>query len=180
MDTKLKSAFGVRCRALRISKVLKQREVAAAIGVKLSTYGNVESSRWKVINRDKAMKLAAFYRLSPADTAALLTDWEACPLSPGGEKRREVWKRTNEFRSKARNHDKLKAALVDLLGVHLMALPDAELCSCEFGEPTCPLCTSLERLGLDAYNPADRERLLARLAKLQEQLAAPPAAEVAQ
>lgn len=163
------------CRDLRIEKGLKQREVASAIEIKPATYGNLESSRFKVIRRSKAEMLADFYCLDSERRRTLLDAWDRCPLSPYGEKQRESWARRNALRSKAKNHDGIRRALVDLLGIHLMALPDDQLCSCEFGSPTCPLCTALERLGLDPYTPADRDRLLSKLWRLQEQLSAQPA-----
>lgn len=160
------------CRTLRIQKGLKQREVAEAIGVKGSTYGNVESSQWKVINRDRAAKLIGLYGLDPQRAALLLSAWDRCPISPGGEKRREFWKKRNELRSKARNHDPLKLALVELLGLHLMAVPDAEVCACDFGQ-VCGVCNALERVGLPPFTPADRDKIMTQLVKIREKLAAP-------
>lgn len=170
VNSKSKSDFAVMCRALRVEKGLKQREVALAIGVKLSTYGNLECSHWKVVGRDKAVRLIPLYDLSPDRSAVLLDAWERCPLSPHGEKRREQFKKTNEFRSKARNHDSLKLALVELLGLHLMALPDAEVCACDFGT-VCGVCAALERVGLGPFTPADRDRILAQLVKIREKMA---------
>jgi transcriptional regulator with XRE-family HTH domain len=170
VDTKPKSDFAIMCRELRVSKALKQREVAAAMGVKLSTYGNLECSHWKVVSRDKAAKLIALYSLSPDRAAVLLDAWDRCPLSPHGEKRRENWKKINSFRSKAKNHDPLKLALIELLGLHLMAVPDAEICACDFGT-VCGVCKALERLGIDPFTPADRDKILTRLVKIQQDLA---------
>ena len=157
------------CRALRVQKGLKQREVAVAMGIKLSTYGNVESSRWKVVNRDKAARLVAFYRLSPDDAAALLEAWDRCPLSPHAEKRKERWAKTNAYRSKARSHDGLKLSVVELLGLHLMAMPDDQVCICD-ADSVCSVCSALERVGLDRFTPLRRDRILARLVTLQQDL----------
>lgn len=162
------------CRTLRVRKGLKQREVAAAIGVKGSTYGNVESSQWKVINRDRAAKLIGLYGLSPDMAAQLLAAWDRCPISPGGQKRKEFWQRRNELRSKAKNHDPLKVALVDLLGLHLMALPDAEICACNF-ETKCGVCAALERVGIGPFTPADRDQILDRLIDIRDKLVPPEA-----
>ena len=158
------------CRTLRVRKGLKQREVAAAIGVKCSTYGNVESSQWKVINRERAAKLIGLYGLNPEMAAQLLAAWDRCPISPGGEKRKEFWRKRNELRSKAKNHDPLKLALIELLGLHLMALPDAEICACDF-DHVCGVCNALARVGVDPFTPADRDKILAQLVKIREKLA---------
>lgn len=166
------SEFGILCRTLRIQKGLKQREVAAAIGVKNSTYGNVESSQWKVINRDRAAKLIGLYALPPDRAAELLAAWDRCPISPGGQQRKQFWAKRNELRSKAKNHDPLKLALVELLGLHLMAVPDAEICACDFGT-VCGVCSALARLGLGPFTPADRDRILEQLVKIREKIAAP-------
>lgn len=169
VDSNLKSDFGIMCRELRVGKVLKQREVASAIGVKLSTYGNIESSHWKVVSRAKASKLIEFYALPPDRAAALLDAWDRCPLSPHGEKRRETWQKINAGRSKAKNHDRLKLALVELLGLHLMAVPDADVCACDFGA-VCGVCKALEALGIAPFTPADRDKILTQLVKIQEKL----------
>jgi transcriptional regulator with XRE-family HTH domain len=167
------SEFGIMCRTLRIRKGLKQREVAAAIGVKNSTYGNVESSQWKVINRDRAAKLIGLYGLNPTMASQLLDAWDRCPISPGGQKRKEFWQKRNELRSKAKNHDPLKLALVELLGLHLMAVPDNEVCACDFGT-VCGVCSALARVGIDPFTPADRDRILTQLVKIQEKMTAAP------
>jgi len=174
MNPKIKSEFAMMCRALRVEKNLKQREVAQVIGVKLSTYGNVESSQYKVINRNKAFRLAEFYRLSPDRAAKLLDAWDACPLSPGGEVRRERWKLINERRAKAKNHDRMKLNLIELLGCRLMDIPDEQLCECSFGEPLCVTCAALDALALPPYTASDREKLFDQLHREREKLLAPP------
>lgn len=163
------SDFGIMCRALRINKGMKQREVRAFLGLNGSTYGNVESSKWKVINRDRAAKLIELYELSPQEASDLLAAWDRCPISPGGQLRKEFWQKRNELRSKAKNHDPLKLALVELLGLHLMAVPDAEVCACDFGT-VCGVCKALERLGITPFTPADRDKILTRLVKIQQDM----------
>lgn len=163
------SEFGVLCRSLRIQKGLKQREVASFLGVKGSTYGNVESSQWKVINRDRAAKLISLYNLDPHAASNLLAAWDKCPISPGGQQRVEFWRKRNDLRSKAKNHDPLKLALVELLGLHLMAVPDVEVCACDFGS-VCGVCKALERLGINPFTPADRDKILTRLVKIQQDM----------
>jgi transcriptional regulator with XRE-family HTH domain len=175
VNSKQKSDFGILCRELRVSKGHKQREVAAAMGVKLSTYGNLECSHWKVVSREKAVRLISFYGLLPDRAAVLLAAWERCPLSPHGEKRRAGFEKVRLFRGKARNHDSLQLGFIDLLAARLMDIADEFLCQCEFGEPACLTCGSLERLGLPPYTGADRDQIFDQLEKLREKLVAPPA-----
>jgi transcriptional regulator with XRE-family HTH domain len=171
MNSKPHSDFGRMCRSLRVQRALRQREVAAAMGIKLSTYGNVESSPWKVVNREKATRLVALYTLPPDEAAALLDAWDRCPLSPGGEKRRDKWAKANALRNKAKGYDGLKLSVVELLGLHLMAMPDAEVCVCD-AAMVCSVCAALERVGLDRFTPLARDRILARLITLQQELLA--------
>lgn len=165
------SDFGKMCRALRIEKGLKQRQLMPVIGVALSTVGALETSRWKVISRDRAEKLATFYNLDADRTSSFLEAWDAAPLSPHGEKRHEYWKKRNALKSKAKNHDALKISLVRLLGLHLMSVPDDQVCACDFGAPLCDVCRALERVGIEPFTPADRDKILARLVAIQESMA---------
>lgn len=158
------------CRNLRILNHLKQREVADAIDVKLATYGNVESSQYKVIGVKRLHRLVGFYELDSDRARDLIAAWERCPISPGGEARSAMWAKRNEYRAKARNHDKLKLALAGLVGAWLMALPDAEVCACDFGS-VCPACSALERLGLPTFTPPDRDPILNALRKIELELA---------
>lgn len=171
------SEFATICRNMRLAKGYRQREVAAAIGIELSSYSNVESSRWRTIGIRRVERLIGFYGLNADQAARVMTAWEICPLSPDGEKRVEMLRQRREYRAKARGHDPLKLALVELLGAHLMALPDAELCTCEFGGPPCATCNALERLALPAFTPADRGLILEALGRMRsapvEQAAAP-------
>lgn len=173
MSSHTRSAFAQFCRNLRIERGLKQREVASAIGIKLSTYGNMESSRFKVISERRAEQLSGFYGIGKEDHDKMMDASRNCPLSPGGEIRRATWKKRNTQRSKAKGHDALKLALVNLLGAHMMALPDSDLCSCEFGGAVCPTCAALESVGLPPFAAApDRDVILQSLTKIASDVAA--------
>lgn len=159
------------CRELRIQKGLKQREVAEAIGVKASTYGNVESSAFKVVGVQKVARMAALYKLTPAELSALSDAWERCPLSPYGEKQRKHWERRNRLRSKAKHFDRVFLSLIEVLGAFLPKLSDEDACCCEFGgERSCEVCAALENLGLPPYTTKDK--VMADLARLQDKLEA--------
>lgn len=162
--------FGQIIRGLRVSRGLRQRNVAEAVELSPSTIGNAESAPHRVLGRDAAVRLASFFKLNEADVASLLAAWEETPLSEYSIKQQEYWKKRNELRSKAKNHDPLKLALVELLGLHLMALPDAEICACDFGT-VCGVCAALERVGLPPFTPADRDKILTQLVKIRERLA---------
>ena len=159
------------CKQLRQLAGLKHREVAAAIGVAVSTYGNVESSPHKVINRQRATKLIELYRLPPPKAAELLAKWDACPLSPFGQNRQKYWEKRNKLRNKAKNHDRLKYGLVELLGIILMDRPDDLICECAPDGTKCTVCYSLEAVGANSpFTPADRAKILLELAKIRDRL----------
>lgn len=165
-----RSDFAKKCRDLRISKHLKQREVAAIIGVALSTVGNIECSPYKVINRKKALMLATHYKLVGDELREFVAMWEACPLSPHGEGRKEYWKKRNALKSKAKNHDPMKCGLVEAIGIILMDRADDDVCFCTQDE-MCTVCYSLGRLGATSpYTQADREKILAQLARMRDEL----------
>lgn len=168
-----KTRFGIRLRELRVSKRLKQREVAEGADVALSTISNAESAPHRVIARDAALRLTYFFELDEAASKEFMALWEETPLSEFSKSRREYWEKRNALRNKAKSHDKLKLALVELLGLHLMAVPDAEICACDFGT-VCGVCGALERLGISPFTPADRDKILARLVKIREDLATAP------
>lgn len=177
----MKSDFAIMCRELRIQHNLKQREVAERIGVKPSTYGNVESSAFKVIRAERVAKLIALYRLPPDRASAFSAAFERCPLSPYGEKQRKTWDRRNKMRSKAKNHDNLQYWLCIVAGT-IVTFFD-EPCACpkddeSFGggqdDDPCEVCGSMLALGLDSYTtkPAALEQLSALQAKLEAARAA--------
>lgn len=183
MSSLQKSDFAIMCRELRVQNRLKQREVAERIGVQASTYGNIESSPFKVVGAEKVSRMATMYRLTPDQFAALSDAWERCPLSPFSEKRRKIWQRRNKMRSKAKHHDRLFLSLLEVLGVFIPHLADEDACTCGAGRPPegsefgweppayderCEMCCALENLGLNPYTT--RERVLDDLSKLQEKL----------
>lgn len=170
-----KTRFGTMLRELRVQKGLRQRQVAEGARIATSTVGNAESASHRVMGRDSAVRLTRFLGLVGTDAEAMMAAWEETPLSEYSQKQRKTWERRNALRSKAKNHDRLKLGFVELLGARLMDNPDDTLCQCEFGEPACLTCGSLDALGLPPFTPADRESILDRLDQLQRQLAAPPA-----
>lgn len=173
-----KSNFAKLCRELRISRNLKQRDVAAVIGVRPATYGNVESSPYKVVRQERVEALAKFYGLAQADRLRLLEAWEQTPVSPYSARQREQWAKQNLVRSKARNYERLQLALVETLAVLVTRDKDPDsLCYCEFGGGTaadphraCELCSALEALGLDRWTTLDRT--ITQLSQLQDKLEA--------
>lgn len=173
-----RTQFGAKCRELRQRRGLKLRQVAEAIGLSTSTYGNIESSGFRVVGRDRANLIANFHRLDDADRESLLALWEATPLSKFAEGRKEKWREQNERRSAARMLPKMRIALCELAGVHVGAVPEDQICACvhEFAEDSvCEVCTSLELLGLDRFS-GDRARTINQLAALQDKLEAERAA----
>lgn len=169
-----KTEFGIMLRSLRVSKGMKQREVATGASISPSTIGNAESAPNRVIGRDVVLRLIYFFQLDKENSDKLMELWEKTPLSEFSKRRKDVWEKRNALRNKARNHDKLKLALVELLGLHLMAVPDAEICACDFGS-ACGVCVALERVGLDPFTPADRDKILAKLTKIRDDLTTPSA-----
>lgn len=157
-------------RALRIAKGLKQRQVAEGGGISLSTVGNAESASHRVMGRDAALRLTHFLELDGAGSETFLAAWAETPLSEYSLKQRATWEKRNALRNKAKGHDRLKLALVELLGLHLMAVSDAEICACDFGS-VCGVCKALDSLGIDPFTPADRDKILTRLVKIQSDLA---------
>lgn len=136
----------------------------------LSTISNAESSPHRVIARDAALRITYFFGLDDATSKEFMALWEETPLSEFSKSRRAYWEKRNALRNKARASDGDRAALVELLGLHLMALPDAEVCACDFGT-VCGVCAALGRVGLGPFTPADRDRILAQLVKIREKMA---------
>lgn len=169
VDFMAKTKFGVMLRALRVSKGLKQRQVAEGAGISLSTVGNAESAPHRVMGRDAALRLTHFLGLDDLGSQTLLAAWAETPLSEYSLKQRATWEKRNALRNKAKGHDRLKLALVELLGLHLMAVPDAEVCACDFGQ-VCGVCKALEALGIAPFTPADRDKILTQLVKIQEKI----------
>lgn len=172
VDFMAKTKFGITLRALRVAKGLKQRQVAEGAGISLSTVGNAESAPHRVMGRDAAIRITHFFGLDAVGSEAFLAAWSETPLSEYSLKQRATWEKRNALRNKAKGHDRLKLALVELLGLHLMALPDAEICACDFGA-ICSVCKALERVGIAPFTPADRDKILTQLVKIQSGLAPP-------
>ncbi|HMG12898.1 MAG TPA: helix-turn-helix domain-containing protein [Gemmatimonadaceae bacterium] len=150
-----KSEFAKLCRQLRLEHGLKQREVAAVAGVAATTYGNVESSAFKVISRPRAERIANHYKLSPAQQTEFLAAWERCPLSAYGERRREGWARRDAVRAKLKQRDVMHMAFLEFIAYSIPHLPPSAQCRCEFGggtswDPTrnCDMCYALEAVGI--------------------------------
>jgi hypothetical protein len=186
MDSNEKPLFARIVRSLRIgdhpflkvekgipAQYLKQKAVAHAIGVAVSTYGNVESSRYMVVGEAAANRLANFYALDPGQRAELLAAWRELPLSKHGQQRRKAFARRNAQRSKAKHHDLLMVSLCEVLGTLLPMLPAEQICACDFTS-TCEVCTALENLGLEPFTTLPD--VVDRLAKLGDQLEAKAAA----
>lgn len=175
MEYHRRTPFGARCRELRISRHLKQRQVAEAIGIAGSTYGNLESAAHRVIAGDKAVALADFHKLAASDREVFLALWEATPLSGFTLKRRERWRTLNERRSLAKRVPALELSLCLVLGVHIGLTDSDKVCVCQpFGGDPCEVCEALTVLGLDTYTT--REVAIDQLSKLQGKLEAARAA----
>lgn len=168
MSTTEKTDFNKMVRALRVSAGLKQREVAVAMGIKDSTYGNVECSPHRVIGIEKVRALAKFYELPESQATVLVAAWEATPLSEFAEKRKPAWDRQNRLRYKARHHDRVFASLAEVLGILIPALPEGQVCSCELDGQLCAVCGALDNLGLAPFESHDKT--MAKLAKLADKI----------
>lgn len=164
-----KTEFGIMLRALRVAKGLKQRQVAEGAGISPSTVGNGESAAHRVMGRDAALRLTYFFQLDDRKSKEFIELWEKTPLSEYSKRQKGIWEKRNALRNKAKGHDRLKLALVELLGLHLMAVPDAEICACDFGA-VCGVCKALAGLGIDPFTPADRDKILTRLVKIQQDM----------
>ena len=170
--------FPRRLRELRLAANKKQREIAVVLGIRDSSYANAESSNHKRISRDRVVKLGVYYRLTELETAELLAGWEALPQSDYNAQQEKTYEKRKAFRSKARNHDRLKLALLELTTLLVTSVDDPDtLCTCETvdmfsPEPqdtqACELCNALHQLGLSGWTNSDD--VLARLAEEQGKL----------
>ena len=163
-------------RELRIQKGHKQREVAEFIGCKLSTYGNVESSPFKVIGRARVEKLVKLYSLTPDRAAELRTMWENVPLSPYSLRQRAKWQKRNTLRSMVARVPVLELALVEILSFAAGFAPDDALCVCGFdglvegSDRACEVCEALSALRLPEFS--GREKLVSDLGVMHDRLMA--------
>lgn len=159
-----------------MEKNLKQREVASASGIGHSTYGNVESSAFRVVGEKRAQQIAVALKLDPDQTTELMAAWERTPLSEYSAKRRETWARRNALRNKSKNHDRLFQAMSDLVALTISIAPkDAELCACGLdgklegdSSRSCEICEALFALGLPAFTTGDA--VMSQLAELQNKM----------
>lgn len=186
MDQEEKSKrtyFGELCRIMRKEKGLKLRQVAEAIGVTTSTYGNIESSQWRVVGEDRANLIANFHNLGDTARAELLAAWNETPISEYGRRRAEKWKQQNARRSLAKRVPGLESALVELLCLQVGDHGD-DSCRCGFdgklegSDRACEVCEALAALGLPAFTTADKaiEQLNVKQEKIAEAAAALAAA----
>jgi transcriptional regulator with XRE-family HTH domain len=163
------------CRELRVNARLKQREVAARIGIAVSSYGNVESNPHKTIRRERAERIGKLYELSAAMQAQLMAAWEAQPVTEYSQKQRESWSSKHSTRSKVKNHDRMKLGLLEMTTLLITNVADpGALCTCSevdmFAEDSsgqqCELCDALRLLGLTGWTTM--EEVVAKLAAVQE------------
>lgn len=177
MSSQDKMMFPAMIRQLRVDSRLKQRQVAAAIGVASSSYANAEANNHKTLSLPRVHALADLHKVSDGIRADLVAAWEALPASQYNQRQARTWEARKLIRSKVRAHDALKAALVELVALLLGSVPDpAALCSCEppdlfAEEPTtpperCELCNALFLLGAGSWT--NLPDVIARLAKVQE------------
>src|SRR3990172_1111770 len=122
-----KGPFQDLCRDLRMSRGLKLREVASAIGIAVSTYGNVEASRHRVISDGRVEKLADFFKLDGAERVRFVTAAAALPLSEYTVDQREKWAKRNELRSKSHRFVLMFEALDNLVCMHAAS---GDQCTC--------------------------------------------------
>lgn len=168
-----KMEFPKMCRDLRLQSRLKQREVAVHVGLSPKAYANVESNNHKTMRLERVQKLAKLYQLDEASTATLVAAWEALPASEYNQRNAKPWaerQAAQAVRGKAKNHDRLQIALLELATLFITSVDDPDsLCTCDFGEGrACELCTALQVLGLRGYTT--REEVISGLAALQEKV----------
>lgn len=175
-DSPEKLWFPRRIRQLRVDANKKQREVAAILGMKTSSYANAESSSFKRMSRERVLKLARAYDLDQAAAAELLAGWEALPVSDYDKRRTAEHQRTRETRSKAKLFDPLRLSLLCMTTLLCTNVDDpGALCTCgevdmfapeSSGQQECDLCDALRLLGLEGWTNLDD--VVAKLAAVQE------------
>jgi len=174
-STRKRTDFGEMLRTMRLNKSLTQREVGEKSDISPSTVGNAESAPYRVMGKDAVHRIANLFELNDSDRTRFLDAWSRTPLSEYSQRQRKTWEKRNALRSKAKNHDKLKLNLIEVMGCRLMDIPDELLCECSFGEPLCITCAALDALGLPPYTPSDREKLFDQLHREKSKLVpAPP------
>lgn len=172
------------CRELRFAARLKQREVAARVGIAASTYGNLESNPHKTIRRERAERIGKAFGLDEAMQAQLMAAWEAQPVTEYSLRQRESWAVKNAARSKVKGYDRMKLSLLEVttLLISMVAEPNS-LCACggpkepssdmfdepdSSGQQPCELCDALKLLGLTGWT--NLQDVTDRLAAVQEKM----------
>lgn len=168
--------FPRRIRELRIAANKTQRQVAEAIGVKESTYANAEATRHRRLRHERVLRIASYHGLDPEQTNELVAGWEALPESDYNKRNSKSWAKRDARRSKLKNHDKLKLALLEVTTLLVTSTADPDtLCACSevdmfSEEPSsqqgCELCNALRLLGLTGWT--NLEEVVAKLAAIQE------------
>ena len=178
-DSQPKLWFPARLRQLRVAANLKQREVAARIGMAESSYANAESSNYKRIRLDRVVKLAAFYQLDEPSRLELIAGWEALPESSYNRNMAKPWAERQAQRAKLKQVDKLRLALLEMTTrlIETVADPDT-LCTCQpdasdflterQDSVTCELCDALRLLGVSGWS--SKESVIAQLGAAQEKM----------
>jgi transcriptional regulator with XRE-family HTH domain len=174
-ESQQKLWFPTKIRELRVAANKKQREVAALLGMKPSSYANAESSNFKRMSLERVHRLARAYGLGRDDTAELVAGWDALPVSDYDKRRDAQHQRVRSVRAKAKAHDPLKLALLEVTTLLVTSVPDpGALCTCSevdmFAEGSsgqqCELCDALRLLGLSGWTTLDD--VIAKLAAVQE------------
>lgn len=152
-----------------------QRELAAAIGVKESTYANAEASRHRRLRMERVVRLAKYHGLTRLEADELIAGWQAMPESEYNQRNAKSWAKRDERQGKLKNHDRLKLALLEMTTMLLTNVADpGSLCTCTevdmFAEGSsgeqCELCDALRLLGLTGWTTLDD--VVAKLAAIQE------------
>lgn len=162
---------------------LKLRQVAEAIGLKVSSYSNAESSNMKRMSESKVRALAGLYRLGGQETEALIELWREQPVSEYSQRQRDRWAERNARRNKARMADRLALSLVEILTAYLSDQDPAtadRLCTCPevdlMNDVTidtyvdCEVCTALKLCGVKASIRDGLPPVVAELAAEQSRL----------
>lgn len=172
------TAFGAELRRLRKTRGVTHRAIATAAGMAAQTSCNCETMPHKVVKRERVERIADFHGLSRAERDRLLALWEALPASAYAERQQTSWSKRRQFRAKAKHHDVMQVALVEVVSLLLDHVPgDGNPCMCPppdpfAGEPSrpCEICNALQVLGhAPGWNGMDP--VVAFLAQLQESLA---------
>lgn len=173
---KVKCDFAILARQLRVRAGLRQRQVAAAMAITPSSYGNLESSQWKTVRRERVDAMSRLYRLDANQHAALVAAWERAPVSEYSQKQRSTWDKRNETRSRSKRLEIVTTVLCDILDSAAMAskygYPIQTGCQCQAADDfigveatTCDLCRAFHALGFpDGW--VDADIALDRIAKI--------------